>query len=335
MALTRRAALTAFVLSFALHAGAAFWVTSAESEEEPAMMEGGPGLQMAVSGDPFDALAGGEETGEVETASVADTVEAIEAEPVETAEMIETADAPAEAVTEDLFAELSPELPSEPAEPVEEASSETTEVAERVDVAPVEPDTTRVAPVTETVKAMDPQPDNVPQPTRRPNPPPRQVAEEPPERAQPKRTQPKRQPEARRAERTEAASGNRGRSQANARRGSRESGRAAQSGGGRSGVNASQARSNYSGQVLSRIRSAQRYPNAARRQRAQGTATVSFMISARGGASSIRLVRSSGNPLIDRAAVDTVRRASPFPPIPREAGQRSMSFSVPIRFQLR
>ncbi|MCK5932301.1 MAG: TonB family protein [Fulvimarina manganoxydans] len=358
MAFRRRSIAIALILSLAIHTGVAAWLTSSAPDEKP-MMEGGPGVAMAVSGDPFDALAEGEETSESDVAPVEQASETVEAEmPTETAQPDQSVEAakpvaPSETATAERAPDIQPDdaneaqaaraietvapQPAQPLNEVEAAPGETAEVAETLqsseaqEIAAIEPQAPPAAPVTESVEAMEPQPDNVPLPTRRPNPPPRRVVEETPERTRPtrQRTEPQR------TQQRETRSGNRGRQETNAQRGSRESGRAQRSGGGASGANATAARSNYSGQILSRIRRAQRYPASARRQRAEGTASVAFTVTGRGGASGIRLVRSSGNALIDRAAVDTIRRASPFPPIPREAGRSSMSFTVPIRFQLR
>ena len=48
----------------------------------------------------------------------------------------------------------------------------------------------------------------------------------------------------------------------------------------------------------------------------RGSTTVSFAIGATGRLRSVRVVRSSGNAKVDRAAIATVRRAAPFPKPP-------------------
>ena len=65
---------------------------------------------------------------------------------------------------------------------------------------------------------------------------------------------------------------------------------------------------------------------------ASGTAVVAFSVGASGGIRSVRLARSSGSSILDRAAVETVRRANPVPPAP--AGVPGGSFTVPIRFSV-
>ena len=44
------------------------------------------------------------------------------------------------------------------------------------------------------------------------------------------------------------------------------------------------------------------------------------------------VARSSGFPNLDRAVLDTVRRASPFPPLPADLSVNSLSFVVPINY---
>ncbi|MCP1198304.1 cell envelope integrity protein TolA [Notoacmeibacter sp. MSK16QG-6] len=80
----------------------------------------------------------------------------------------------------------------------------------------------------------------------------------------------------------------------------------------------------YPGRVRSRI--ASRVRGGAR-----GTVYVSFTVSRGGGLSGARISKSSGSSAADRAALNAVRRAAPFPPIPSEAGRSSWSFTVPIK----
>jgi len=92
----------------------------------------------------------------------------------------------------------------------------------------------------------------------------------------------------------------------------------------------SPAVSNYPGKVQSRLRRALRYPSSARG--VSGTAQVQFVIAANGAASAIRIVKSTGNTVLDEAALATVRRASPFPAIPDEAGRNVWQFTIPLMF---
>ncbi len=82
------------------------------------------------------------------------------------------------------------------------------------------------------------------------------------------------------------------------------------------------AASNYPGQVMAKLSRAGRP-----RVNARGTAVVSFTISSGGGIARVGLARSSGSSALDRAAVQIVRRAAPFPRPPAGA-QRSFSINI-------
>jgi protein TonB len=85
----------------------------------------------------------------------------------------------------------------------------------------------------------------------------------------------------------------------------------------------------YPGHVLAKLRRALRYPSGGR---GTGEVSVQFTVTAAGGVSGVRVVRSSGNPVFDKAAMETVRRAAPFPPIPPEAGRSTWTFTMPLGF---
>lgn len=81
--------------------------------------------------------------------------------------------------------------------------------------------------------------------------------------------------------------------------------------------------SNYPGQVM-RVLSRAGRP----RVNTRGAALVSFTISASGGVASATVARSSGSAALDRAAIQIVRNAAPFPRPPANARR---SFSVEIK----
>ncbi|MEH2628024.1 protein TonB [Bradyrhizobium sp. AZCC 1719] len=65
---------------------------------------------------------------------------------------------------------------------------------------------------------------------------------------------------------------------------------------------------------------------------ALGTAVVAFVINRSGGVLSSRLVRSSGNPVLDAKAVSTPRSASPVPAPPPDVADSALTLTVPIRY---
>ncbi|MFQ5804409.1 MAG: energy transducer TonB [Candidatus Methylomirabilales bacterium] len=77
-----------------------------------------------------------------------------------------------------------------------------------------------------------------------------------------------------------------------------------------------------------RIERAKRYPAQARRWGMEGTAEVQFRIAGDGSAKGVTIVKSSGFAILDRASVETIKRAAPFPVI-------SGAIRIPISYRLR
>ena len=93
--------------------------------------------------------------------------------------------------------------------------------------------------------------------------------------------------------------------------------------------------SNYMGRVASRLQRQKRYPRAAKRKKIQGTVVVSFTIRRNGSVAGVRIARRSGHAMLDSEVMAMVRRASPFPPIPTNAGRNTITVTVPISFRSR
>ncbi|MFU0506127.1 energy transducer TonB family protein [Pseudaminobacter sp. NGMCC 1.201702] len=91
----------------------------------------------------------------------------------------------------------------------------------------------------------------------------------------------------------------------------------------------------WQSRVLSWLNRHKRYPSSAKSRREEGNTQVSFTIDASGTVTGSRVVRSSGNADLDRAALDMVRRASPVPAPPKEIARSRMTLSVPVVFNLR
>lgn len=90
----------------------------------------------------------------------------------------------------------------------------------------------------------------------------------------------------------------------------------------------------YAARVQAHYARHKAYPSEARARNLRGMLRLSFTLSAAGIVTAVRVLSSSGAPLLDQAAVDAARRASPFPPIPPELGRSSMPFAIPVRFSI-
>lgn len=76
------------------------------------------------------------------------------------------------------------------------------------------------------------------------------------------------------------------------------------------------------------------YPEFARLHGYRGTAYVTFVLKETGHLAHIYLNHSSGNSLLDNAAINAIQRAAPFPPLPPEIGKKQIRLHVPISFQI-
>lgn len=63
-----------------------------------------------------------------------------------------------------------------------------------------------------------------------------------------------------------------------------------------------------------------------------GEATLRFTLNADGALVDAAIHRSSGNRMLDRLALRTLRAAAPFPPPPKEIEGRALTFTVNFRF---
>lgn len=66
-----------------------------------------------------------------------------------------------------------------------------------------------------------------------------------------------------------------------------------------------------------------------------GTAVIRFTVGPNGEIISRRVVKSSGSKVLDDAAMASVERAAPFPPIPQNLQRNRLEVSVPFRFTVR
>ena len=90
----------------------------------------------------------------------------------------------------------------------------------------------------------------------------------------------------------------------------------------------------YLAELQRAIRRHQRYPEQARRAGREGSATLSFVLLVDGRFDQARVARSSGDPELDQAAIESLQRLRCFRPIPLELGRGSWPLSVVIRFNL-
>jgi protein TonB len=216
------------------------------------------------------------------------------------------------------------------AEPIDEARPTATEVGESVKAASSNAEPVEPMPAAKVEPIETKQVEHAEATQKKPA---KKKAAAATEKPTPKKAEQGKKATATSANKPKSAAGSGGKNQADAKRGQNSSGQSASTGGGgKSSAAGNAAVSNYPGKVAAKLRRALRYPAEAKRQKLRGVAQVSFVVSASGGVGSIRLAASSGSPVLDKAALEAVRRAAPFPAIPTNAGRSSWRFSVPLAF---
>ena len=49
----------------------------------------------------------------------------------------------------------------------------------------------------------------------------------------------------------------------------------------------------------------------------------------------IRVVKSSHYQILDKAAIESIKKANPFPPFPKELKENSLIINISLRFELK
>ncbi len=306
----------AITFSLLAHAGAAT-LFEVPPEKDQAEIAGGEAMEVTLLGNAFeDALEAGDPS---------EALEPIEEQPEEVEPIVpETAEVVPEEITP-VQSEIAAEAPSD-VPPVEADIILPAEEMPPVVVAEAEV-TATVPPVETVVPEEKPEPE--PKKVEKPKPKKKAEAKKKPE---PKKEKPvKKRVVVKKTGEAGANVASQSKGQAD---GSKSALASAASGkkGARSNQAGNAAVSNYSGKIRSKLSRAFRYPSAARSEGLRGTAQVRFTVSASGSVSGVRIAKSAGSPVLDQAAIETVHRASPFPPIPDAAGKSAWTFTIPLAF---
>ncbi|MBL7132161.1 MAG: energy transducer TonB [Candidatus Omnitrophica bacterium] len=91
----------------------------------------------------------------------------------------------------------------------------------------------------------------------------------------------------------------------------------------------------YQDVVKQKIERERRYPSFAKRQGIEGTVYINFAVLSNGLSRDTKITRSSGFKILDQEAVDNIKRANPFPPIPKEINASLVQMEVSIVFTLK
>ena len=90
----------------------------------------------------------------------------------------------------------------------------------------------------------------------------------------------------------------------------------------------------FSSQVWTKIAESKYYPRLARKRGFEGEPVVAFTLGNTGKLLEVSIKNSSHYKLLDQAALDAVKSASPYPPIPEVLKMKTIRFKLPISFIL-
>jgi len=91
---------------------------------------------------------------------------------------------------------------------------------------------------------------------------------------------------------------------------------------------------NFLTEILMRIEKSKYYPSVARKRGMTGTITCKFSIFANGSVNNISLVKSSKYKLLNKAAIDAIKKGAPYPDFPSSFKENIFTSHVDIKFYL-
>ena len=90
----------------------------------------------------------------------------------------------------------------------------------------------------------------------------------------------------------------------------------------------------FYGKIWQRVAKAKYYPRMARKRGFEGKPIVAFTLGRKGDLIDLKIIEASIYDLLNEAALETIRRGTPYPPIPEPLGKNSISFNLPISYIL-
>jgi len=86
--------------------------------------------------------------------------------------------------------------------------------------------------------------------------------------------------------------------------------------------------------VRRKIESRKRYPLAARKSMIEGRVGVKMTILKDGRLEIVEIIKSSGHSILDKAALESIRRSAPFPPFPKDVERKRVQMSIYLVFKI-
>lgn len=86
--------------------------------------------------------------------------------------------------------------------------------------------------------------------------------------------------------------------------------------------------------VRNQVTKAKYYPRVARKRGFEGNPIVAFTLGGKGKLIKLILAQPSDHKILNEAALETIRRGVPYPPIPEQLKEKSITFNLPISYIL-
>ena len=93
-------------------------------------------------------------------------------------------------------------------------------------------------------------------------------------------------------------------------------------------------RKGFVNQVRSNISQAKYYPRMARKRGFEGKPIVAFSLGDKGELINLLLDQPSDHKVLNDAALETIRRGAPYPPIPVQLKEKLINFKLPVSYML-
>lgn len=100
------------------------------------------------------------------------------------------------------------------------------------------------------------------------------------------------------------------------------------------GAGTGDALTNYLGQIIARVEQHKRYPRRERMEGIEGSVRLQFTVGKDGSVQNLQIVKPSSISSFNAEALETVKRASPFPAIPTDLKRSTMIVPVKLIFEL-
>ncbi len=91
---------------------------------------------------------------------------------------------------------------------------------------------------------------------------------------------------------------------------------------------------NFENAIKLKIQKARNYPEKARQEGIEGDILLSFEVLRKGELGNILIIKSSGFEILDNEAINTLKRAAPFPEIPEYYNLQKINLQVRIIYKL-